>query len=297
MKQTPEKYADLSPKKRELSSFSSQLLAIVVLIAAWLYFTGWTYRWTYFAFFQLEVTTLDLPIESYYIAAVQAFFGSPRAILRAIAAFLLAAIAIPIVLWVLNNYLVANVARKLRQQILQCLYRQARVRRQTWLSHLLNSFTIFESDRGRTLEFWRSLLNEMAVALVIFTLTFWLARWQAEIDAWKDAVNATSTFPVVTIVAPEDEIPLGRLPNSPNNPQGYRIIGDRERYLNFFGKETNDTSGDNPRVWRLLVDRGGYFYIFPALAEKNESLRPPILMIRESQSGDRLIILSREATS
>jgi len=33
-----------------------KLLGVLALLAAGLYFTGWTYRWTYFSFFQLEVT-------------------------------------------------------------------------------------------------------------------------------------------------------------------------------------------------------------------------------------------------
>lgn len=294
MKETPEQYADLSPKKQENSGFSSQLLGFAVLVGAWLYFTGWTYRWTYFAFFQLEVTTLDLPIESYYIGAMQAFFLSPLAILRASVAFILTAIFIAVMLWVFNNNLIGNFIRNRRQKTLQFLYKQARIHRQIWLSQLLNSVTIFESDAWKVFEFWRSLVNEIAVALVIFTVTFWLAHWQAQSDAWKDAVNATSTLPVVTIVAPEDRIPIGRLPNDlSNNPSGFRVIGDRERYLNLMGRETNESSDrDHQRVWRLLIARGSYFYIFPALAQKEGNLSPPILMIHESESSEHLIILS-----
>jgi hypothetical protein len=61
-----------------------KLLGVLALLAAALYFTGWAYRWTYFSFFQLEVTTLNLPTESFYLAAFQTFFGEPFAILRTI---------------------------------------------------------------------------------------------------------------------------------------------------------------------------------------------------------------------
>ncbi|MFM7712711.1 MAG: hypothetical protein ACKO7A_08280, partial [Microcystis sp.] len=61
-----------------------KLLGVLALLAAGLYFTGWTYRWTYFSFFQLEVTTLNLPGESFYLAAFQTFFGEPLAFLRTI---------------------------------------------------------------------------------------------------------------------------------------------------------------------------------------------------------------------
>ena len=56
-----------------------RLASLLVLLGAVLYFTGWTYRWSYFGFFQLEVTTLPLPLESFYIAAFQVFFGSIQA--------------------------------------------------------------------------------------------------------------------------------------------------------------------------------------------------------------------------
>ncbi|NEO30998.1 MAG: hypothetical protein F6K36_11320 [Symploca sp. SIO3C6] len=49
-------------------------------------------------------------------------------------------------------------------------------------------------------------------------------------------------------------------------------------------------------MWRLLIDRDGYFYIFPALPEKRAksepNLRPPVLVIYESGDGNQLLILS-----
>ncbi|EDX71548.1 hypothetical protein MC7420_5173 [Coleofasciculus chthonoplastes PCC 7420] len=48
-----------------------KVTSLVVLLGAGLYFTGWTYRWAYFSFFNLEVSTLNLPFESFYIAAFQ----------------------------------------------------------------------------------------------------------------------------------------------------------------------------------------------------------------------------------
>lgn len=40
-----------------------KLASLIALLAIALYFTGWVYRWTYFGFFQVEVTTLNLPLE------------------------------------------------------------------------------------------------------------------------------------------------------------------------------------------------------------------------------------------
>ncbi|MEG4857246.1 hypothetical protein QUB75_06105 [Microcoleus sp. K1-B6] len=45
-----------NPEPSILGTFAS----ILGLLSAALFFTGWIYRWAYFGFFQLEVTTLDL---------------------------------------------------------------------------------------------------------------------------------------------------------------------------------------------------------------------------------------------
>jgi hypothetical protein len=60
------------------------------LLGAALYFTGWIYRWRYFGFFQLEVTTLDLPLESFLMVPLQVFFGNNWAIAKTFLAFTIA---------------------------------------------------------------------------------------------------------------------------------------------------------------------------------------------------------------
>ena len=73
-------------------------------------------------------------------------------------------------------------------------------------------------------------------------------------------------LPVVTAVIREENAALGRnLDNPLVNPSGFRIIGDRGLYERLLGRELTDTSSpDQPLVWRLLIDRDGYFYIFPS---------------------------------
>ena len=48
----------------------SKLASLLTILGVGLYFTGWIYRWAYFAFFKLEVTKLDLPIKSFFIAPI-----------------------------------------------------------------------------------------------------------------------------------------------------------------------------------------------------------------------------------
>ena len=79
-----------------------------------------------------------------------------------------------------------------------------------------------------------------------------------------------------------------------DNPSGFRIIGDRSLYERLLGKELTDISNpEQSRVWRLLIDRDGYFYIFPALPNKDRNLSVPVLLIYES--SEQLTILSPKA--
>ncbi|MFM6404491.1 MAG: hypothetical protein ACKPGT_07470, partial [Microcystis sp.] len=50
------------------------------LIGAGLYYTGWVYRWAYFAYYQLGITSLDFPVESFLLLPLQVFFGTPQSI-------------------------------------------------------------------------------------------------------------------------------------------------------------------------------------------------------------------------
>ncbi|GAB4377388.1 MAG: hypothetical protein Kow00121_26690 [Elainellaceae cyanobacterium] len=249
---------------KDLNPFG-KLLSLLALLAAALYFTGWIYRWAYYGFFQLEVTTLNLPFESFYLASFQVLFGHPLTIARTIFVVLVTGVVILYALklghWVTNRFL-----------------------RSRLLSLKLASTS--------TLRFLAALVDELIIVLLIVTALFWMAQWQARADAWRDAVNATSSLPVITIVVPEEEVGLGRqLDNPLVNPSKFRIIGDRGLYDRLLGKELTDTEDpEEPRVWRLLLDRDGYFYIFPALPTKDRFLSVPVLIVYESSK--QITILS-----
>lgn len=268
-----------------------KLVSLAIFLGAGLYFTGWTYRWAYYSFFEVEVTTLDLPIESFYIAAVQALFGNPLAIYRTIFAAIITPFVIHFSLWFIEHFIFDSL-KYILNKIQSRLTRYTSRRTGAWTAQRIISFADFSSTQFNTIKFLRSLNREIVIVLWILAVLFWLAQWQAERDAWKDIVNETSTLPVVTLITPKDALRFGRLPNDPlSNPSDFRIIGDRERYINLFGKELTDL--ENSRVWRLLIDRDGYFYIFPALpSNSSRNLRPPVLLIYESEGGDQLIILS-----
>ncbi len=260
-----------SPRNdRELNPLG-KLLSLVALLAAALYFTGWIYRRAYFGFFQVDVTPLNLPLESFYLAAFRSLLGHPLIILRTIITLSITALVIIFTLKII--------------QILQRFF----------IRYLRRIPLNLTPNQLGSLKFFYSLIDELVIVLWTLAALFLLAQWQADSDAFRDVVNETSRLPVVTAVIREENAALGRnLDKLLDNPSGFRIIGDRNLYNKLLGKELTDTSNQQrPRVWRLLIDRDGYFYIFPALPNKDRNLSVPVLLIYES--SEQLTILSPKA--
>ena len=276
-----------------------KITSLIVLIAVGLYFTGWTYRWAYFSFFQIEVTRLNLPLESFYIASFQALCGHPLAILRTVVAAIVVAIAIHLSLWIIDNFIFQSL-NKLFAKMRSHLTTYASRHPLSWIGQQLASFADFSSTQFNSVKFLGSLLTEIVIVIWVLTALFWLAQWQADVDAWEAAVNETSTLPVITFVGSKDNTPIGRELEDPfNNPSNFRIIGDQGWYNNLLGRELTDTSNpDQAIVWRLLIDQDTHFYTFPALpaqkAKSDANLRPPVLVIYKSDGGDQLMIISPE---
>lgn len=158
----------------------------------------------------------------------------------------------------------------------------------------------FNSINIDSIKFLRSLVDEIVIVSWILIVLFWLASWQGTADARRDA-GQNSTLPVVTLVTPENRSPLGpKLDDEFTDPslKGYRIIGDRGLFNSVVGKEDTDISNKkNPRVWRLLMERGGWIYLFPALpANFQANDRPIVIAIQEGQLSQHLIILSAETS-
>ncbi|MDZ8088885.1 MAG: hypothetical protein RMY16_25555 [Nostoc sp. DedQUE12b] len=151
----------------------------------------------------------------------------------------------------------------------------------------------------RSVEFLRSLVNEIVIVSWVLIVIFCLARWQGFADARRDA-GQNSTLPVVALITPEEKFAVGRkLDDIFTDPslKGYRIIGDRGLFDDLRGREDNDISNPKqPRVWRLLLERGGWIYLFQALPlnAKPDEL-PSVLAIQESDKG-HIIIRSPEVS-
>jgi cell division protein ZapA (FtsZ GTPase activity inhibitor) len=251
--------------------------SLLGLLGVALYFTGWIYRWAYYGFFQVEVSTLDLPLESFLMVPLQVFFGDSWAVSKTVLAFVIAVILIKLTIWLVQ--LPKSKAASSRNQLLTITqkFRQS-------LHRLLESI------------FPQPLLNEIVIVVWVLTVLFCLAKLQGTIDARRDAVNNTSLLPIVTLVTQENQLGLGRkLEDLLTNPslKGYRIIGNKVTFDKLRGRETNDTANPvDPIVWRLLIERGGWIYLFQSLPPNApHTNRPYILVVRESDGGDQLLIL------
>lgn len=281
-----------SPPPADEPNILGKIIGLLGLLAVFLYFTGWVYRWAYFSFFQLEIATLDLPVESFFIASFQALVGNIWAICRTAIAFILTAILIHLTLWLIPK--LANAIARTLDRMRSRIVTRTNTSQQFW-ARQINSLAQFKSIDLSAVKYLRSLIQETVVVVWTLIAIFYLAQWQADADALLDAVNSTSSLPVVTLINSdaENKTALGRKLDNPltnPSPANFRIIGDKNRYESLLGKEINDPN--NTRVWRLLIARNNYVYIFPALPEKTANLRPPVVAIHESDGGEPLLILS-----
>jgi hypothetical protein len=271
--------ANPSPQKTEiLGTFAS----ILGLLGIFLYFTGWIYRWAYFALFQIEINRLNLPVRSFLFVPIQVFFGNPSASLLTLVAIIIGTILIKLTLWLVQPlptkstlWSVQSVANNPHQF-------------QYKLQQLLAIPRFFADIIPPALR------KDLIVVIWLLIILFQLAKYQGTIDARRDAVNETSTLPVITLVLPEKQIALGRnLDNLLLDPslKGYRIIGSKELFNNLRGKENNDRGANPPRVWRLLLENNKWTYVFPALsAQSQDDERPPILAINQDKQGQLMIL-------
>ena len=253
----------------ESPNLLSKFLSIVGLLGAALFFTGWIYRWAYFDFFQLDITSLDLPAQSFLIVPIQVFLGTWAAVGKAILMVFLAVVAISLTLWLLRR-LEANLSSRLKQY--------------TTTKTLL------------------SFLNEVAIVAWIFVFLFWTARWQGLDDAWRDARHPTSALPVVALITPSEKIALGQQLDdvfTPSSLKGIGIIGDKGLFDALRNKGDTDTSNpEAPRVWHLLLNRGDWIYVFIALpknAQREQRPRPSVVAVQKG--GGQFIILSPESSN
>lgn len=278
-------------------SILGRFASIVGLLGAALFFTGWIYRWAYFAFFQLEITTLDLPVQSFFMVPIQVFLGSFKKIGQTALAFLVTFLAIYITLWLIHS-VGGAIVKTLEEWRWQNAAYYTTKRQKSRPDRILQSFFQFNPINFDSIKFLQSLIDEIAIVSWVLIIFFWFARYQGTVDARRDA-GQNSTLPVIALVTPEKRLALGRSLDTEDplaqfsspSLEDYRIFGDRTLFNNIQGIEDNDPT--QQRIWRLLMERDGWIYLFITLPENSPPLgRPAVLAIQESNLGEQLMILS-----
>ena len=280
-----------TPQPSQEFNILGKFASVVGLLGIALFFAGWIYRWSYYYFFQLEVTNLDFPAQSFLFVPLQIFLGNGWTIFKTFLALILGTIIIQLTLWLVK--IVTQAFVNIWNQFISHRVIPATQNKRSWFPKLLNSLATFSSEQLRLVDFWRSLVNEIVIVSWVLIFIFWFARWQGTVDARRDA-GQNSTLPVVALITPEEKFALGRkLDDVFANPalKGYRIIGDRGLFDDLRGKEDNDTTNPKqPRVWRILLERGDWIYLFQALPPNPEAnQRPLVLAVQQGDKGHILI--------
>ena len=278
-----------------------KIASLLSFLGIGLYFTGWIYRWTYFGYFQLEVTTLDLPFESFLIAPIQVFLGNIsigdfstilRTIKIAIATFIIVQISFQTIRFAKEE--LSKILDKIRLKLLKLSLKN----KYDKISPFLQSPLYFPKNNRQ--KKGKALISEIVIVAWLLTALFFLGQSQGKVDAIRDARNETSLLPVVTLIAPKDLLPLGRnIFDFTDDPKrsNFRAIGDIELYEQLIQRDYNNKTDDNiPKVvWRLLFDGNNQYYIFPSIPENSRpNARPPVLVIQQSEDGKYILILSPE---
>jgi hypothetical protein len=264
-----------SPNINLLSNFAG----LVGVLAIFVYFIGWIYRWAYFGFFALELNTLNLPHESFLIVPIQIIFGNFWIFIRATIAITLTIAFIKLTFWIISPHPNIQNQPNSTQRLLEKIY----------------NFPLLKILRSLAQLIPQSLRQEIIVVIWILASLFWLGRFQGLADAYRDAVNNTSTRPIVTLVTAKDKLPLGRNLDdvfTPPSLKESRIFGDLEQF-DTTSKAINDDT-DQSIVWRLLIESNGWVYVFPSMrSDAQFNQRPPVLAINTGDGGVQLLIISR----
>ncbi len=281
-----------SPNTNPLGTFISLLGVLGIL----LYFTGWTYRWAYFSFYELDINTLNLSLESFFLVSIQVLIGNIGNFTLSIITAIITMIVIKITLWLISDTKVLSQPLKSQSIILSKPFKSQSIVNKYKLK--IHGFWLFKKIRSFTQGNLHPLISEAIIVAWILTALFCLGTWQGSADAFLDAVNETSTKPIITLATKSDNLALGRdLDDLFTNPslKGFRIVGDVEQFKKVRGQETNDTTNPKqPTVWRLLIQNNGWIYIFPALASGAKGDQRPLLLAINAEQGQvQLVILSR----
>jgi hypothetical protein len=144
-----------------------------------------------------------------------------------------------------------------------------------------------------------NLLEELVIVGWVLILLFWHSQHQGVEDARRDALEVSSTLPVVSLVLPQQDGILSQdlrlLDNSgepvPDPPlANHVLIGDLDLARSI--RATSLSDRNTQQVWRLLANEtSGWLYLIRTLpASAPASARPPVLAIPNAKQGQSLIL-------
>jgi uncharacterized membrane protein len=264
--------------------FLGGFASILSLVGITLFFSGWIYRWAYYAYFSLNLNDQSFSAQSYVIVPIQIYLGTPFSLLKTLLLLLLLPLLITATLAVLNR--LAAVLAQLPSRL-------------PWMRTLL---VLQEAPTTRLAEsrrFLASLLDELVIVGWVLIVLFWFSQHQGYEDARRDAMETTSTLPVVSLVLPQrDGIlaqDLRQLSDSgeaiPDPPLGSHVLlGDLELAREVRNSTLSDTEAK--QVWRLLnQEPTGWLYMIRTLPpDAKADDRPLIIAVPNAKRGQTLVL-------
>ena len=172
-----------------LPKFLVNIASITGLLGISLFYIGWIYRWSYYAYFQLEITTLDFPFQSFLFVPLQVLFGTRHTIANTVIATLLSISFI----WLTYNFI----------SFLLKFITQLKTRLNPNQETNTNSVS---NNPNKTVP----LQKEVIIIFWVLFILFHLAQTQGLIDARRDVVNENSTLPAVALIGARNNLVLGK---------------------------------------------------------------------------------------
>jgi hypothetical protein len=272
------------PVTDKSTTFLGGFASILSLLGITLFFSGWIYRWAYYAYFSLNLNDQSFTAQSFLIVPIQIYLGTPSNLLKT---FLLL-LALPIL--ITATLALIRFLSVLAARLPGCF---PALRRLPALPPAPPEARLAETRR-----FLASLVDELVIVGWVLILLFWFSQDQGLRDARRDAVENTSTLPSVSLVLPQRDGILAqdlRVINDSGEPipdpplANQVLIGDAE-----LARELRSTtlSDPNKQVWRLLnQEANGWLYLIRTIAAgSNANERPLVVAVPNAKRGQTLVV-------
>ena len=277
-----------------------RVASLISLLGISLFFTGWIYQSFYLYHFNLSLKMIEINLEYLFIVPLQVFLGDADAIARSTCYLVFMSVGIYVTFWLMKW--LEELGAKLSQRVQRKLsYRSNKL--PSKIFHLWRRYNPLNIE---SINFIRFSVNEAIIVAWVLIVLYYLARTQGFADYQRD-IGVNSTLPIVALVIPQEQLPLGRLLKdslvdlSIDNVdqfydpsiEGFRYFGESRMVTNTFGEEGNeigDSTAAPERIWRLLLEQDDWIYLVQTFPESQSN--PRVVAIKESSRGEQLMILA-----